>query len=123
LYGTGGPMSFCWLNEDEDRYRKVSIFTAIRPHQFEKVVENFFNALGKNIIEDVGIIDFNDLFKKIMSNLEVIPELKEKCWIEGDYVLTTPENYKLISLYRLYEHIFHYNQFEKDNDMANLYVK
>jgi hypothetical protein len=50
LYGTGTPVSFYWLNEDEDRYGKVSIFTAIRPHQFEKVVENFFKALGKNII-------------------------------------------------------------------------
>jgi hypothetical protein len=58
-----------------------------------------------------------------MNNPEVIPELKKGCWIEGEYVLTTPENYKLITLYRLYEHIFHYNQFEKGNDMADLYVK
>jgi hypothetical protein len=86
-------------------------------------VENFFKVLGKNIIEDVGMADLNNLFKKIMNKLEVIPELKERCWIEGEYVLTTPENYKLITLYRLYEQIFHYNQFEKDNDMANLYVK
>jgi hypothetical protein len=47
-------VSFYWLNEDDqNRYGKVSIFTAIRPHQFEKVVENFFKASGKNIIEDV----------------------------------------------------------------------
>jgi hypothetical protein len=65
LYGTGGPMSFYWLNEDEqDRYGKVSIFISIKPHHFEKVMENFFKALGKNIIEDVGMVDVNNLFKK-----------------------------------------------------------
>jgi hypothetical protein len=37
--------------------------------------------------------------------------------------LLLQKNYNLITLYRLYEHIFRYNQFEKDNDMANLYVK
>jgi hypothetical protein len=92
LYGIGRIVLFYWLNEDDqDRYGKVNIFTAIRPYQFEKVVENFFKALGKNINEDVGIIDFNEFFKKIMNNPEVIPELKEKYWIEADYVLTTSE--------------------------------
>jgi hypothetical protein len=47
-----------------------------------------------------------------MNNPEVIPELKERCWIEGGYVLTTPENYKLISLFRLYSGIYHFNEFE-----------
>jgi hypothetical protein len=38
LYGTGGLVSFSWLYEDgEDRYGEVSIFTAIRSYQFEKV--------------------------------------------------------------------------------------
>jgi hypothetical protein len=49
--------------------------------------------------------------------------LKEKCWIEKEFILTTPENYNLITLFRLYSCIYHYNEFKEDNDMANLYVK
>jgi hypothetical protein len=78
--------------------------------------------LGKNIIEDIGIVHHTK-FLDLFDNPEVIPELKERCLIEGDYILTTAENYKLITLFRLYSCIYHYNQFKEDNYMVNLYVK
>jgi hypothetical protein len=62
LYGTYKPVLFYWLNEgDQDKYGKFSIFSAIETHLYKNVVENFLKALGKNIIEDVGIVDHTEL--------------------------------------------------------------
>jgi hypothetical protein len=39
LYGTSRSVAFYWLNEENrGRYEKVSIFTTIETHTFEKVV-------------------------------------------------------------------------------------
>jgi AAA15 family ATPase/GTPase len=65
-------VAFYWLNEDDqDRSRKVNIFAAIETYTFEKVVENFFKALGKNIIEDIGTVHHTEVLD-LLDNPEVI---------------------------------------------------
>jgi hypothetical protein len=79
--------------------------------------------LGVKGIRDVGGY-FREELRGLLNGTDVVPDLKEKSRVdELGYILFEPQNYKLFTLLHLYADVYLKPGYEKDMDMAKLYIQ
>jgi hypothetical protein len=111
------------IDVDKRRPDDQRIWAPLLPWDFETLMESMIKELGVKNIRDVGGY-FREELRGLLKSSYVISDLKEKSRVdELGYILFESQNYKWLTLLHLYADVYLKPGYEKDMDMAKLYIQ
>jgi hypothetical protein len=111
------------IDIDKRRPDDQKLWAQFLPRDFETLMECMIKELGVKAISDISGF-FREQVGGLFNSSYVVPDLKEKSRVdELGYILFEPQNYKWLTLLHLHSDFYLKKWFEKDMDMAKLYIQ